>query len=131
MRPGLRACNSAQRQRVRVLAAHGLDPLGQAGEGPHLGAGTGFDRSEFHLYPVGVETWGGFVFLNLPSATAQPFAAQLGGIPGRLQRDPLCDLRSGATIEYQVAASWKIICENLQRVPSLRRYATHVPDEPV
>ncbi len=79
---------------------------------PHLGAGTGFDKSEFHLYPVGVETWGGFVFLNLTPSEANPFASQLGGIPSRLQRYPLESLRIGATIQYEVAANWKIICEN-------------------
>jgi Rieske 2Fe-2S family protein len=79
---------------------------------PHLGTGTGFDRQPFHLYPVGVEQWGGFVFLNLTPANAANLESQLGGIPGRLQRYPLADLRVGATIRYEVAANWKIICEN-------------------
>jgi glycine betaine catabolism A len=79
---------------------------------PHLGAGTGFDKQEYRLYPVGVETWGGFVFLHLTQAEAKPMAAQLGEIPQRLQRYPLADLRVGATLRYQVHANWKIICEN-------------------
>ena len=79
---------------------------------PHLGAGTGFNKQEFNLYPVGVETWGGFVFLHLTPSEAQPLAAQLGGIPERLQRYPLAQLRIGATIVYEVAANWKILCEN-------------------
>jgi glycine betaine catabolism A len=79
---------------------------------PHLGAGTGFDKREFRLYPVGVETWGGFVFLHLTPAEAKPLASQLGNIPTQLQRYPLEDLRIGATIRYEVAANWKIICEN-------------------
>jgi Rieske 2Fe-2S family protein len=79
---------------------------------PHLGAGTGFDKQEYRLYPVGVETWGGFVFLHLTQVEAKPMAAQLGEIPQRLQRYPLADLRVGATLRYQVHANWKIICEN-------------------
>jgi Rieske 2Fe-2S family protein len=79
---------------------------------PHLGAGTGFNKQEFHLYPVGVDTWGGFVFLNLTPSEAKPLAAQLGGIPERLQRYPLGELRIGATIRYEIAANWKILCEN-------------------
>jgi glycine betaine catabolism A len=79
---------------------------------PHLGAGTGFNKREFHLYPVGVETWGGFVFLHLTASEAKPLASQLAGIPERLQRYPLADLRIGATIHYEIAANWKIICEN-------------------
>jgi glycine betaine catabolism A len=79
---------------------------------PHLGAATGFRKQDFHLYPVGVESWGGFVFLNLTPGEARPLLTELGGIPQRLQRYPLSDLRIGATIRYEVAANWKIICEN-------------------
>jgi Rieske 2Fe-2S family protein len=79
---------------------------------PHLTASSGFNKQDFHLYPVGVESWGGFVFLNLTPAEASPLAAQLNGIPERLRRYPLSALRIGATIRYEVAANWKIICEN-------------------
>jgi glycine betaine catabolism A len=78
---------------------------------PHL-SGSDFNKQEFHLYPVGIDAWGGFVFLNLTPSEAQPLAAQLEGIPQRLQRYPLSQLRIGATIRYEVAANWKIICEN-------------------
>ncbi len=79
---------------------------------PHLSAAMGFDKQDFHLYTVGIDTWGGFVFMNLTPAEAQPLAVQLQGIPDRLQRYPLAGLRVGATIRYEVAANWKIICEN-------------------
>jgi Rieske 2Fe-2S family protein len=79
---------------------------------PHLGADAGFNKQEYSLYPVGVDTWGGFVFLNLSPADAKPLADQLAGIPQRLQRYPLADLRIGHTLRYDVAANWKIICEN-------------------
>ena len=79
---------------------------------PHLGAGTGFDKQEYRLYPVGVETWGGFVFVHLTPAEAKPLPSQLAGIPERLARYPLATLAIGATIRYQVEANWKIICEN-------------------
>jgi Rieske 2Fe-2S family protein len=79
---------------------------------PHLNAGTGFDKQDFHLHPVGVKTWGGFVFLHLTPPAAAALPLQLGGIPERLARYPLAELRIGATIRYEVAANWKIICEN-------------------
>jgi Rieske 2Fe-2S family protein len=79
---------------------------------PHLGTEPGFDKSQFSLYPAAVECWGGFVFLNLTPATAPPLAQQLGGIPGRLERYPLGELRIGHTVRYQVAANWKALCEN-------------------
>jgi glycine betaine catabolism A len=41
-----------------------------------------------------------------------PLREQLAGIPARLARYPLSELRIGHTIRYQVAANWKVICEN-------------------
>jgi len=79
---------------------------------PHLGADTGFDKSGLHLYPVGVDTWGGFVFLHLTPGESRPLLAQLGGVPERVQRYPLAELRIGATRRYSVAANWKVLCEN-------------------
>jgi len=79
---------------------------------PHLTTEPGFDKSAFSLYPIGVETWGGFVFLHLTPTAAKPFTEQAGGVPERLRRYPLSELRIGCTIEYQVAANWKVICEN-------------------
>jgi Rieske 2Fe-2S family protein len=79
---------------------------------PHLSGVAGFKKDDFHLYPVGVDSWGGFVFLNLTPAEAKPLADQLDAIPERLRRYPLSSLRIGATIRYEVAANWKVICEN-------------------
>ena len=79
---------------------------------PHLTNAPGFDKGLFSLYPVGLECWGGFVFLNLTPASAAPLSQQLGAIPQRLARYPLSELRIGHTIRYQVAANWKVICEN-------------------
>jgi Rieske 2Fe-2S family protein len=79
---------------------------------PHMGGAAGFKKQDFSLYPVGIDTWGGFVFLNLTPTDARPLAEQLGGIADRLRRYPLSELRVGATIRYEVAANWKIICEN-------------------
>jgi glycine betaine catabolism A len=79
---------------------------------PHLSGLTASDKAALSLHPVGVDSWGGFVFVNLTPADAAPLAAQLGAIPERLQRYPLEDLRIGRTIQYQVGANWKAICEN-------------------
>jgi Rieske 2Fe-2S family protein len=79
---------------------------------PHLGSVPGFDKSAISLYPIGVESWGGFVFVHLTPAEAQPLARQLGEIPVRTERYPLAQLRIGHTISYGVQANWKVICEN-------------------
>jgi Rieske 2Fe-2S family protein len=73
---------------------------------------SGFDATKFSLYPVGVDTWGGFVFVHLTPSGAKTLADQLGPIPERTSRYPLSALRVGHTIRYDVAANWKIIVEN-------------------
>lgn len=72
----------------------------------------GFDKAEFPLHPVGVESWGGFIFLNLSPAEAPPIAPALHEAPRRLANYPLADLRTAETRSYEVQANWKIILEN-------------------
>jgi glycine betaine catabolism A len=79
---------------------------------PHMSTEPDFDKALFSLYPLGLACWGGFVFLNLTASRAAPFSQQLGSMPERLARYPLSELRIGHTIRYQVAANWKVICEN-------------------
>jgi Rieske 2Fe-2S family protein len=79
---------------------------------PHMAGTPGFDKGSVSLYPVAVGTWGGFVFLHLTPAAAQPLRTQLGEIATRIARYPLSELRIGRSIRYEVAANWKAICEN-------------------
>jgi glycine betaine catabolism A len=81
---------------------------------PFLDEGEGLAKAELSLHPVGVETWGGFVFVHLSPADpeARPFAAQLGGAPERLRRYPLAELRVARRIGYEVRANWKVVLEN-------------------
>jgi glycine betaine catabolism A len=79
---------------------------------PHLSGIAGFDKSSIKLHPVGIECWGGFMFLHLTPAEARPLKDQLGPMPARIERYPLAQLRIGKTIRYEVAANWKAICEN-------------------
>ena len=72
----------------------------------------GFDQAAFGLHPVGVATWGGFVFLHLTPGEAVPLADQLGPVPERLRRYPLEALAVGRRLAYQVGANWKLVAEN-------------------
>lgn len=76
------------------------------------GAGGAIDKAEFSLFPVGVERWGGFVFLNLSPAQAPDLSAALHHAPRRLANYPLHDLRTGPLLRYEVQANWKLILEN-------------------
>jgi Rieske 2Fe-2S family protein len=86
-------------------------------EGDLLGAPwseeiDGFDQEAFGLHPVGVATWGGFVFLHLTPERAVPLADQLGPVPERLRRYPLEELAVGCRLDYRVGANWKLVAEN-------------------
>src|SRR6185437_9638829 len=69
-------------------------------------------RGADRLHRVGVETWGGFLFLHFSPERAQPLAAQLGAVPQRLIRYPLDELRIARSLRYDVAANWKVLLEN-------------------
>ncbi len=83
---------------------------------PFLEEADGLSKAGLSLHPVGVDAWGGFVFLNLtPAAAAERgyiLAAQLGAVPDRLCRYPLGELRAARHIRYEVQANWKVILEN-------------------
>lgn len=70
------------------------------------------DPADFTLHEIANATWGGFVFVCLEPAGSPTLAEQLGAIPERVRRYPLADLVSGAHIEYDVAANWKVVAEN-------------------
>ena len=76
------------------------------------GAGEAIDKAAFHLFPVGVACWGGFVFLNLEPESAPDLAVSLHQAPRRLANYPLEDLRTAQVLNYDVAANWKLILEN-------------------
>jgi Rieske 2Fe-2S family protein len=79
---------------------------------PHTDDVSGFEPSAFGLHPVGVDVWGGFVFLHLTPDVAGPLADAIGSVDDRVRRYPLADLVVGATLLYDVRANWKLICEN-------------------
>jgi glycine betaine catabolism A len=69
-------------------------------------------KDRFSLVPVHLDTWGGFIFLNLAAQAPRPLLEQLAEPVRRLARYPLADLRRGAQLVYDVRANWKIVMEN-------------------
>src|SRR5262245_28511021 len=69
-------------------------------------------KERFSLVPVQLDTWGGFVFLNLAAEPAGPVIEQIADPARRLVRYPLEDLRRGAQLVYDVRANWKVLMEN-------------------
>jgi Rieske 2Fe-2S family protein len=96
------------------LWTYGLD--GRLLTAPHVKEGEDFCREDFSLYPVGVEMWGGFIFVNLSpdEATRERRSLQrhMGMAFERTKRYPLHELIIAKRITYQVEANWKIVMEN-------------------
>ncbi len=68
-------------------------------------------KDKFSLVPIALDTWGGFIFLNLADKPP-PLAEQAAKATRMLGRYPLADLRRGAQLVYDVRANWKVILEN-------------------
>jgi len=93
---------------------YGLD--GKLLSAPFLGDEEKFQKEDFSLYPVGLQTWGGFFFVNLsPDRAAggeHALLSQLGHVSEKFKRYPLPGLRTAKSISYDVAANWKVLMEN-------------------
>lgn len=72
-----------------------------------------FDAAEFALPPVRLETFCGFVFVNLDPA-AQPLAKLTGGLESEIRRyvPRLDELAFARRDDYDIAANWKVVIDN-------------------
>src|SRR5262249_21146778 len=70
-----------------------------------------FDKKDYGLLPINIETWGCFIFVNL-DPNAKPLATQLGDVPQRTQRYPLTELVLTHSADYRIEANWKLVAEN-------------------
>jgi choline monooxygenase len=86
---------------------YGLD--GTLKTAPRADREPEFDSSGLALLPVSVERWGPFLFVH-PDREAPALADTLGGLPKLLPN--LDSLRFHHRTEYELAANWKIACEN-------------------
>ncbi|MGZ8594410.1 MAG: aromatic ring-hydroxylating oxygenase subunit alpha [Actinomycetota bacterium] len=87
---------------------------GRLAGSPNVGVDDGIDRDLVSLWPIRLEEWEGFVFLNLDGRApplGQVVATQPDS-PTELARYAVGDLRVGARREYDVQANWKIVVEN-------------------
>ena len=73
----------------------------------------GFAKSEFALFPLRLELWQGFIWINFNPAA--PTLAECLGLPASAafyDRYHLGQLRTGELKSYDVQANWKIVMEN-------------------
>lgn len=86
------------------------DTSGQLVAAPLMEERAGFRPEDWPLNPVRLESWGGFLFVNLDEG-APALAAAMADFPD-LSRYGLEGLRRAHRIVYDVAANWKVLCEN-------------------
>jgi choline monooxygenase len=70
-----------------------------------------FDKRDYGLIPIRVETWEGFVFVNL-AESPDPLAALVGGIRERIAPIQVGTKRLVRRVDYEVAANWKVYVDN-------------------
>jgi Rieske 2Fe-2S family protein len=69
------------------------------------------DESAFALVPLAVDTWAGWVFVNV-DGKAPPLAEHIGGF-AEIAANWQCErLAVGATHQYELQANWKVAVEN-------------------
>jgi choline monooxygenase len=70
-----------------------------------------FDRRDYGLLRVAVDTWGPLVFVNLDPDPA-PLAVQLGDLPERTAGYRLDEWQIARVTDYEIAANYKLVAEN-------------------
>ena len=78
---------------------------------PEMERTKAFDRSQYGLVPIKLETWGGFVFVNF-DPTSRSLAEYLGDLPALLESYHLEDLVCVRRREFDIACNWKLFVEN-------------------
>lgn len=71
----------------------------------------GFDRADYGLLPVAVDSWGPLVFVNLDGAGG-PLAEQLGDLTDRTAGYRLTEWEIARMNRYEIAANYKLVGEN-------------------
>ena len=78
---------------------------------PQMEQTTAFDPADWHLTPVRLECWAGFMFLNF-DPHAPPLMEYLGDLPLKLASYRFEDMVCVRRKEYELACNWKIYVEN-------------------
>jgi phenylpropionate dioxygenase-like ring-hydroxylating dioxygenase large terminal subunit len=78
---------------------------------PLMQGARGFERSAFCLPEYRVETWGGFVYVNL-DPDAEPLAPRLAPLAHELAALALEELRVARTLEFDSPWNWKVLVDN-------------------
>jgi Rieske 2Fe-2S family protein len=79
---------------------------------PRMDLPADFRREDYPLYAAHLDTWGGFVFVNLSESPASTLADFLGDEAEHVRRWPLASLVSVHRDIMTLACNWKVFWEN-------------------
>ncbi len=77
---------------------------------PHMNEVPEFDRANYALRAVEIESWEGFLFINL--TPAESFAQAFAPLVDRFRHWSLVQLSAARRIEYGIRANWKLLFQN-------------------
>jgi phenylpropionate dioxygenase-like ring-hydroxylating dioxygenase large terminal subunit len=78
---------------------------------PGMEKTAGFERRQYGLLPLRLESWGGFMFVNF-SPDGPSLLEYLGDLPARLASYNMSDMVCVRKREFDLACNWKIYIEN-------------------
>jgi phenylpropionate dioxygenase-like ring-hydroxylating dioxygenase large terminal subunit len=88
---------------------YGLD--GKLKTAPEMDRAEGFDRKDYGLVELRLETWGGFLFLNF-DPQAESLESFLGDLPELMRPYAFERMRCTRRKEYLIDCNWKVYVEN-------------------
>lgn len=78
---------------------------------PGMETVVGFEKSEYGLVPLRLESWAGFLFIN-PDPEAPGLAASLGDMMERFACYGFEAMRTVRRVDFTIDANWKLLVEN-------------------
>src|SRR5262245_6578990 len=99
----------------RIVCPYHAWTYGLAGEllaTPKMQLPADFRRENYPLYAAAVDSWGGFLFVNLDPKPSSSLTAFLGSEAENLRRWPLAELVSVRREVSTLGCNWKIFWEN-------------------
>lgn len=87
------------------------DTAGSLRRTPGFGEAEDFDKADFSLFPVRVESWRGLVFVNL-DPDAPPLAQWIGSLDDETAPYPIEEYRFHGEVVHEIACNWKTYVDN-------------------
>ena len=79
---------------------------------PRLNESDDFNRKDYSLYPVAVDSWAGFIFINLAETPSCNLKTRLAGEANPLSNWPMPELLIAHRQVHHLDCNWKVFWEN-------------------